>query len=165
MESQFGRLTTMSMLRVYIYSVGQKVIIPRMVETQDGIFVETHPVQVFDVSDITTWKKHIYKSLMQGNAVVEAPEETTPGSSILERLNLRKWADFEKYAVMYSIHRGGLIQIYVTGKNKDGMWTTAGRQRTFDGRAPLELVIEEMAKDLTREPEAVPKSSTLLLGG
>lgn len=165
MESQFGRLTIMSMLRVYIYSVGQKVIIPRMVETQDGIFVETHPVQVFDVSDITTWKKHIYKSLVQGNSVVETPEETTPGSSILERLNLRKWADFEKYSVMYSIHTGGLIQIYVTGKNKDGMWTTNGKQRTFDGRAPLEMVIEEMATDLTREPEAVPKSSTLLLGG
>jgi hypothetical protein len=155
----------MSMLRVYVYSVGQKVIIPRMVETQDGIYVETHPVQVFDVSDVTAWKKHIYKSLVRGNEIVETPQETTPGSSILERLNVRKWADFEKYSVMYTIHKGGMIQIYVTGKNKEGMWTTGGRQRTFDGRAPLELVVNEMANDLMREPEAVPKSSTLLLGG
>jgi hypothetical protein len=156
----------MSMLRVYLYSVGQKVIIPRMVETQDGIFVETHPVQVFDLPDLKAWKKHVYSCLSRGNALVKTPEEsTTPGSSILERLNLRRWADFEKNSVMYTIHRAGLIQIYVTGKNKEGMWTTGDRQRTFDGRAPLELVIDEMAADLMREPEAVPKPSTLLLGG
>lgn len=157
----------MSMVRVYLYGIGQKVIIPQMVENDLGVFSETAPVQVFEVSDIAGWKSLIYKYLSQGNKLVPTPEDhETPGSAILEKLKLAKWSDFEKNAVLYTIHRGPRwTAIYATGRNADGRWTTGEKERRFDSSAPLEVVIDEAANDLMKEPEAVERPVRLLLGG
>ena len=156
----------MSMVRVYLYAIGQQVIIPELAETEAGFYVETAPVDFFPVHEVDNWKSAIYKRLTRGNPVIPTPDDNvTPGSPILEALNLRKWDDFERQAVLYTIHvRPRAVSVYKTGKNEEGRWTQNGDEREFASQAPLECVIDEMANDLIQEPGAVAKPM-LLLGG
>lgn len=127
----------MSMVRVYLYGVDRKVLIPKMAQTEDGMLVETAPVEMFDVTDVDTWKAHVYKQLVEGLEYIKGKDQTTnPGSAILEKLNLSKWSDFERFSVMYIIHRGPkFISVYSTGRADDGMWTQGKSHRTFHPRA------------------------------
>lgn len=156
----------MSMVRVYLYAIGQQVIIPQVAETEEGVFIETEPVQFFAVQDVDKWKSEIYKRLVAGNPAFSPPEDdVTPGSPILEALNLKRWDDFERQAVLYTIHvKPRSVAVYATGKNEDGRWNSNGKEREFASQAPLEAVIDEMASDLIKEPGAVAKPM-LLLGG
>lgn len=154
------------MVRIYLYGVGQQIIIPELAETDEGFFVETDPVKIFSVQDIPAWKSVIYRVLSQGNPIIPTPEKTSsPGSPILEALNLKRWDDFERQAVLYTVHAGPrFISVYATGKNEDKRWTTGTKERKFASQAPLELVVDEVVMDIIKEPEAVPKPM-LLLGG
>jgi hypothetical protein len=156
----------MSMVRIYLYAIGQKIIIPELVETEDGFFVEVEPVRIFPVQDINGWKSVIYSVLREGNIVVPTPEQSAePGSPILEALGLKRWDDFERQAVLYTIHAGcRYISVYATGKNAEKRWTNEGKERKFASQAPLGIVVEEVVLDIIKEPEAVPKPM-LLLGG
>ncbi len=157
----------MSMLRIYLYGIGQKVIIPTIVSTTDGVFMEVEPVSVFDVQDLNAWKKYVIRKLESGNVLIQGTDKTgEPGSAVLERLGLRKWHDFETNAVMYTIHKGAMyFTIYSTGRDEKRMWTKSGHERKFASGAPIGMVVDELANDLVKEPEAFPKSPTLLLGG
>ncbi len=156
----------MSMVRIYLYGVGQQIIIPELAQTDEGFFVETAPVQIFSVQDISTWKAVVYNVLSQGNKIIPTPEQTSdPGSPILEALRLKRWDDFERQAVLYTVHAGPrFISVYSTGRNEDRRWTTGAAERKFASQAPLELVVEEVVMDIIKEPEAVAKPM-LLLGG
>lgn len=157
----------MSMVRMYLYGIGQKVVIPTIKVNDDGMLIETAPVKVFDLSDLAGWKEHVY-NMMQKRAQQAPPSdgESTPGSAVLDKLKVERWSDFEKHAVMYTLHKGaGYITFYATGKNEDGMWTTGTVERKFHNKAPLEVILDEVAAELIKQPEAVPKPTTLLLGG
>lgn len=156
----------MAMVKIYLYGIGQQIIIPQLAETQEGFLVEIEPVEIFSVDQIDQWKSVMYKRLSQGNPIIPTPEKAeAPGSPILARLNLKRWDDFEKKAVLYTIHAGPrFISVYATGKKKDGRWTKGDRERKFASQAPLEIVVDEVALDIIKEPEAVPKQM-LLLGG
>lgn len=156
----------MSMVRVYLYAIGQKILIPELVETDEGFFVETAPVKIFPVQDISGWKAEVYKFLSLGNRIIPTPEQSSePGSPILEALGVKRWDDFERQAVLYTIHAGPrFISVYATGRNEERRWTTGTKERKFASQAPLELVVDEVVMDIIKEPEAVPKPM-LLLGG
>lgn len=156
----------MSMIRVYLYGVDQTVIIPTVGQTDDGMLVELGPVEVFAVSDINNWKRHVLNLLTSGAQMIKGKDQTAnPGSAILDRLNLQRWADFERYSVMYLVHLGPkFISIHSTGKNEDGTWTQGKSERTFHTRAPLDIVVSELVMDLLKEPEALKKEPKLLLG-
>jgi len=154
------------MVRVYLYAVGQQIIIPELSETDEGFFVETAPVKIFPVQDIVGWKAVVYNVLLKGNPSIPTPGKTSdPGSPILEALGLKRWQDFERQSVLYTVHAGPrFISVYATGKNEDKSWTTGTKDRKFASQAPLELVVQEVAMDIIKEPEAVAKPM-LLLGG
>ncbi len=156
----------MSMLRIYLYAVGQKIIIPQLAETEEGFFVEIEPITIFDVRDVNKWKALMYTYLSEGNKLIPTPEQAgSPGSAILEHLGLKKWDDFERKSVLYTIHAGPrFIAVYATGRNEQGRWTTGTKERKFFPQAPLEVVVDEVSSDIIKEPEAVEKPM-LLLGG
>lgn len=156
----------MSMLRVYLYGVGQKIIIPTIAQTDDGMLVEVEPIKVFSVTQVNRWKAYVYHCLSSGPNIIKGKDQTSnPGSAILDKLNLERWSDFERYSVMYMIHLGPkYISVYSTGKSEDGMWTQGKSHRTFHPRAPLDIVVSEMTLDILKEPEAIPKEPKLLLG-
>lgn len=156
----------MSMLRVYLYGVDQKIIIPAIGQTEDGMLVEIEPIKLFPVTAVNRWKNYIYNAIAGGPKEIKgADQSSNPGSAILDKLNLERWSDFERYSVMYILHKGPkFISVYSTGKAEDGMWTQGKSHRTFHPRAPLDIVIGEMALDILKEPEAIPKQPKLLLG-
>ena len=121
------------MIRVYLYSIGQKVIIPKIAQTDDGMLIETRPIRVFSVTSVNKWKACLLDYFNQELDIIQARDQTdNPGSYILDRLDLERWSDFEKYSVMYTIHRGGkFISVYSTGKKEDGMWSQPKSHRTF----------------------------------
>ena len=156
----------MSILKIYLYGLDQTVIIPTVAETEEGMLLEVEPIEIFKVTQVQKWKNYILSSLESDTRVIKGKDQTgNPGSAILERLNILKWSDFEKHSVMYVIHRGGkFISVYSTGKNEEGMWTQGKSHRTFHPKAPLDIVVNEMALDLVKEPEAIAKQPRLLLG-
>lgn len=156
----------MSMLRVYLYGVNQSVIIPTVAQTEDGMLIEIEPIRIYEVRQVRKWKSHILKAIAGEARMIKGSDQTgNPGSAILDKLNLERWSDFERYSVMYMIHKGGkFISVYSTGKDKDGMWTQGKSHRTFHPRAPLDIVVSEMALDIMKEPEAIPKQPKLLMG-
>jgi hypothetical protein len=155
------------LFRVYVYD--EKVVIPTVAQTDDGFYVDTLPVEQFNVNDREEWKGRVYKMLAQGNTFIPTPEASDSGGSIiLEALHIQKWASFEKRAVMYTLHKSGpYIKIYRTGKGPDGMWDVSRTiERLFDSRAPLICVMDALAEDVFKQPEAYPvKSGGLMLIG
>lgn len=154
----------MSLYRFYVRH--QKLIMPTVVETEAGFYVDSGPIEVFDIQDIDEWRRQLFLRLAGGNPVVPTPERTDePGSAILEKLNITKWSTFETSAVMYTIHLGGrYISVYRTGKGPDGMWTQENTDlRQFASRAPLSSIANSVADDVIKQPEANrPKTSLML---
>lgn len=159
----------MGLVRFYLHK--GKLVIPTVCETEAGFYVDQGPIAVTPIKDKVKLKHAIVKLLNGCNKKIPTPEATdTPGSIILERLVIDTWTEFEKAAVLYSIHTGArYIMVHVTGKGPDGMWTyTNGEERKFDPRAPLDCVADAVIDDIKRKAapaEEPPKKPMLLLPG
>ena len=154
----------MTLIRVYIWN--QKLIIPRVVQTEDGFFADVGPVEVLTSEEFDDWKEAIYKAIHRGNETVPTPDGSDqPGSAILEHFHIMKWSTFERQAIMYTLHFGGrYISIYRTGKGADGMWINSQTdQRRFDPRAPLTIVLDLLLSDMCRQPECKPPPTGLMV--
>jgi hypothetical protein len=151
----------MNMIKVYLYAPSKSVLLPTVAETESGVFVEGAPLKIFDHHQVDLWKAELYKMLNKEMQVIATPEGALePGSQILEALNLNSWASFEKEAVLFTIHKGArYITIYATAFGEDGMWSAAGmNERKFHSRAPLEVVVDAIAKDIMCHPHAHKQS-------
>lgn len=163
----------MNMIKVYLYGpVGANkcVLLPTVAETEAGVFVEGEPLLIYDLHQVDQWKSQIYKALNREMAVVATPDgDLEPGSQILEALHLNSWAAFEKQSVLFTIHKGArYIKIYATGFGDDGMWSNAAMsERQFHSRAPLEIVVDAIAKEIISHPQghkAEPSAAPLMIG-
>lgn len=158
----------MTMIKVYLWSPGKKVILPTMAETEAGFFVETAPLKVFDTAQVEKWKKHLREMLSRSMQVIPTPgEDQGPGSLILEKLQLDSWSEFEKTAILFTVHKGArYISIYTTGKGEDGMWSHAhSSERKFYSRTPIDMVVDAIVQDIICHPETIDRPKTLLIGG
>jgi hypothetical protein len=147
----------MSMIKIYLWGPKQRLIVPKMAETDSGFFVEVEPLSVFECHDIFHWKKHIYDTLNKPMTVVETPDSAQePGSMILEKLELNSWGEFERQATLFTIHLGARYStIYATGTGEDGMWShTLMTERKFHSRAPLQNIVDAIALDIMKHPKA-----------
>ena len=147
----------MSMIKVYLWAAKQRLIIPRMAETDSGFFVEVDPLHIYEVHDVDHWKKYILETLQNGMENVETPDAgQEPGSLILEKLELNSWGEFERQATLFTIHVGSrYITLYATGAGEDGMWSHAAMtERKFHSRTPLDMVVDALVKDIIRHPKA-----------
>jgi hypothetical protein len=154
----------MTLTRLYVWN--QKVILPDVVQTEDGFFADEAPIQIFEVKDIPSWKNSLETKLLAGNKIVPTPDcSEAPGSAILEALNIHKWSTFEQQAVMYTIHGGSrYITLYRTGKGSNGMWTNEGtEQRRFDPRAPIQYIVDGLVSDVMRQKESRPPATGLMV--
>lgn len=147
----------MNMIKVYLYGPSKSVLLPTVSETENGVFVEGAPLKIFDHHQVDLWKQEIYKMLTREMQVIPTPEGALePGSEILEALHLNSWAAFEKEAVLFTVHKGArYITIYATAFGDDGMWSAAGMsERKFHSRAPLEVIVDAIARDIMCHPHA-----------
>jgi hypothetical protein len=151
--------------RFYVHD--EKIIIPTVKQTEEGFYVDEKPVQVFAVKDTAVWAAELATALMSSNKVIPTPDPSSSGESVvLESLRIQKWVVFEKRACMYTIHAtSSFIKLYRTGKAPDGMWgnNNAG-ERIFDAKAPVNIIVDALAEDVFRQPEAYPvKSGSLMV--
>jgi hypothetical protein len=155
-----------------LYRYEDQVLAPTMVITEEGVFVETQPVHCVSINSPTDMRELLHELISGeiGKAKAEDlnnPEQ--PDSStqpvLLELLNIQRWKDFEKRALMYTLHRSGdTLTMHVTGRGSDGMWVVAElRTRTFDLSQSTEEACRSIADELiTRRPIDTP--GTLGLG-
>jgi hypothetical protein len=152
----------MILIRIYLWN--QKIVIPNVVQTEHGFFLDDSPIDVFDISSRDDWTKSLVEKIKKGNAIVPTPDGSEePGSAILEKLDIVKWSTFERYSVMYTLHLGArYISIYQTGKGEDGMWQSKSSEpRKFDARTPLYQVIDTLVSEIWRNSRIRPPGTGL----
>lgn len=153
------------LFRIYLYD--EKVLLPTVAQTEQGLYVDTKPVQQFAVTDLERWKSALYLALnAEAKRVDSTGDNEEPGSILLEILQLQKWSVFEKRALMYTVHAGGAyIKVYRTGKGPDGMWNAETTiERIWDVRTPMHYIVDAVAEDAIQQPEAHPiKAGGLML--
>jgi len=146
--------------RFYVYD--EKIIIPSVMQTEEGFYVDEKPVQIIHVKEAALWKSELTRALMAGNKIIPTPDPSTSGESVvLESLKVQKWVTFEKKACMYTIHAtSSFIKVYRTGKAPDGMWGTKNAvERVFHSKAPWQFIVGALAEDVNKQPEAYPVKS------
>lgn len=157
----------MSVWKLYRYE--DQVLAPTMVVTDQGVFVETQPVQSVaadskaDIIDLlidvlSSKPGQAQESDLGGPELVKENQPV-----LLEILGIRKWQDFEKRALMYTLHRNGdELTMHVTGRGADGMWSIKdSQQRNFNIVDSLTAACESIAAELS---ERRPVNSPRLLG-
>lgn len=157
----------MSMIKVYLYGPKKKVLLPTVAETEAGFYVEIQPLKIYEHHDVDGWRKGVAEALLAPTKIVPTPDgEMEPGSHILDALHLNSWTEFEKEAVLFTVHMGArYISVYATGFGDDGMWSAAAMtERKFHSRAPIEAILEALCHDLLCHPQMLKEKPTLLLG-
>jgi hypothetical protein len=128
----------MSVWRIYRYE--DMILAPTMVVTDDGVFIETQPVQAVSIESPEDMLALINRLLDNPPGRAQEKDLNNPDNpesqelpAILERLSIKRWKDFEKRALLYTLHRTGWqLTMHVTGRGPDGMWTVAeSRCRSF----------------------------------
>lgn len=149
----------MSVWKLYRYE--DLVIAPTMVVTDDGAFVETQPVQAVSI-DSQDSVIALLKDLLSSSPAPAQDEDINKSSLddfgrpiLLEILDIKRWQDFERKALMYTLHcSDSALTMYVTGRGSDGMWSIAdSQQRTFDlAGSYLENTCREIAREIINRP-------------
>lgn len=155
----------MSILKLYRYK--DKVVIPAIAITKEGLLVESLPVEVCDVEDPRL------PSVIE-ECLARTPQEEQPGdddgqgpkSIVLEALHLKKWKDLEQNALLYTLFRSrNDVQIHVTGRGDDGFWK---RDDSLMILYSLEDANSTLSQNLARaiiERKPVEEKPVRLLGG
>lgn len=157
----------MSIAKVYLYHALQKVLVPSLGETAQGVFVEVAPLQVFSLHDLAGWRKAISDTLCGINTEEVTEQTEEPGSLILEELGLNSWSEFEKKATLFTVHQGTCYTtIYTTSHGADGMWSLQDmKERKFARKAHLDYILEALEKEILCHPSPIKEKAPLLLSG
>lgn len=117
----------MSMIKIYLYGPKKKVLVPTVAETEAGFFVEIEPLNIYEHHDVDGWTRGIARAMARGSQTVPTPDgDIEPGSQILDALHLNSWGEFEKEAVLFTVHRGRATS---RSMPPDLVKTACGRQR------------------------------------
>lgn len=153
-----------------LYRYEDSVLAPRMVKTEDGVFVETQPVSSVP-ADAKSEIVDLLKDVLQTDPEDASSEDLNvdmdqkdPQPVLLQILSIKKWKDFEKRALMYTLHRSDKqLDMHVTGRGDDGMWCVAdSERRSFPHSMSLTEICESIADEIiSRRAVRAP----LLLGG
>jgi hypothetical protein len=161
----------MNFVRVYVY-LG-KVVIPKVVRSAQGMFVDHEPLKVIDCSAVNQIKEAVSLAWSQGVGLADEgqesydpeAEEQSPESIIAAAVGLNRWDKFERNAVLYSLYSGkDSIQLLSTGRAENGMWSkSGGLALEFDPQTKPEILAEYLVDDIVNLPEAKPEPPVKLL--
>lgn len=150
-----------------LYRYEDRVLVPRMVQSEEGMYLETEPVQVVCVSDRVALVETLLRTLSQDPTKAADADFCDPDAPalpvVLEVLGIRKWKEFEMKALMYTLHKSeSSWKMYVTGRGDDGMWCLNDENsRSF----PAGQEISSLCTQLAMEIEArLPVKAPRLLG-
>jgi hypothetical protein len=142
----------MTFARIYLRN--RKVILPTVVLTEDGFYMDVEPVYIVGVWE-DDLREVLLEALQKENQKVETPPQSEePGSVVLDAVGIKRWEAFEKGAVMYIVHGDtDRTTAYVTGRGSDGMWQRdQGKEQVFQPAKPQEIV-QWLLDDMAMQPE------------
>jgi hypothetical protein len=158
----------MALTRFYGYR--DKVLIPVVMQAEEGFYFDAAPVDLYDSADSTVLRTALNAAMKRTNDVVPTPQrldEHDPGSPLLEALHLRKWQQFEAEAAMYSVYiNEDSIDYYASGNAFEGSWITQRmRRQSFELRCAAngELVDKLLADIVSDQQDRRPKSGSITL--
>ena len=161
----------MNFVRVYVY-LG-KAVIPTVVRSAQGMFVDREPLKVIDCFDIPGIKEAVVQAWTQGICLMDETQENydseaeteSPESIIAAAVGLTRWDKFERHAVLYSLYNGkDSIQLVSTGRADNGMWSkSGGLSLEFDPDTKPEILAEYLVDDIVNLPEAKSEPPVKLL--
>jgi hypothetical protein len=153
---------------VRFYRYQDKLVIPTVVQAEEGFYMDTDPVTISDIANESDARERLFEALKTQNEIVPTPEPTDePGSAILEKLKVRKWRKFEAEAVMFTIYLNPTgIEYYSTGRAVGGEWRmTAGKHISLpldtDHARIVDIIIQELQE--ANESEAGKPGGLMLL--
>ena len=159
----------MSLFKVYRYE--DLVLFPRMVLTDAGVFLETEPVDILGVENLAALVEHISKLLSSKPAPAEESDlyreegdRFSAQSVLLTALSIKKWHDFERQSLLYTIHlTEDDLRLHVTGRGDNGLWSI---QKSSVKSFPLSEGSSALALKIVNEIAATrPTPPPRLLGG
>lgn len=148
----------MSLYHLYVYK--HEVLIPTVCQTETGVYLDEAPVTSIAADSKESLEAALVNLLSSENPKIFTAETgVQAGSAILDLLTIKKWSDFEKQAIMYTIHSDNRrISIYITGRGPDGMWKQEfQRESSFEistaKPAIVGFLIQEIEKDILDEEQ------------
>jgi hypothetical protein len=142
---------------VRFYRYQDKLVIPTVVQAEEGFYMDTDPVTISDIADEAEIRARVYDALKTQNEVVPTPAPTDePGSAVLEKLDLKKWRKFEAEAVMFNIYLNeSAIEYYSTGRAVSGEWKmTAGKHISLPADTEHSRIVDIIIQELREEKES-----------
>lgn len=109
----------------HFYVRGGQVIMPTVVRTEAGFYMDVEPVAIIASAEAAAVTDKLLSILTGECQVVPTPDvQTEPGSCVLEALSLKRWDTFEKEAFLYNFESGGpAMSFYGAGRDGSGRWT------------------------------------------
>jgi len=153
----------MSLIRFYLYN--DTVLIPVVVQAQEGFYLDEAPITGCDLADDEDLRGCLIEALMSENDTVPTPgREQRGGSIILEGLGIKKWHEFESRALMYTIHKDATgYAYYSTGRGSDGLWRKdPSREQHFEMTMPVSEIADAIIANLRADRANPPKYSPSL---
>lgn len=159
----------MSLWKIYRYE--DTVLVPRMVQTDAGVFLETEPVELIAISDPKSIREVLAELLDSKPGTAEEEDlyneegdRFAAQSVLLTALSLKKWQDFERRALLYTMHKqNDELKLHVTGRGNDGLWSLSGAEcKSFELKLGTEKLAEQIASEIINKSPVPPPR---LLGG
>lgn len=144
---------------------------PRMVQTEQGVYLETEPVELVDIGYRASVVELLVELMSSEPSAAkeddlynEEGDRFSAQSVLLAALSLKKWQDFEKRALLFTLHRTDeQINLHITGRGADGLWNISKSEcKSFDPKVSIPDLANSVASELLNAKAAEPPR---LLGG
>jgi len=160
---------------LHFYVRAGELILPTVARTGDGFYVDCAPVIVLPICESGREREKLLAALLNvlsaDNPVIATPEPASgrgaARSVVLEKLELKRWQNFEQESFLYNVYRrADAVEFYVAGRGPDGMWTAAQENHhVFKADTPLASVVAALVDCIVGSPAVRPPAKrTLLLG-
>jgi hypothetical protein len=143
---------------VRFYRYQDKLVIPTVVQAEEGFYMDVDPVTICDIANESEVRNKLHEVLTRTNDVVPTPDPTDePGSAVLEKLKLRKWRKFEAEAVMFTIYlNDNGTEYYSTGGAVGGEWKMSGGKHISlpvetDHARIVDSIVQELKEEKTSD--------------
>ncbi len=154
-----------------IYRYENYVVSPRMVQTEQGVYLETEPVELVNIEYRASIVDLLIELLSSEPAVAteddlynEEGDRFSAQSVLLAALSLKKWQDFEKRALLFTLHKTTEhVNLHVTGRGADGLWSISKSEcKSLNPKSSIHDLANLVAGELLSAKVAEPPR---LLGG
>lgn len=148
-----------------IYRYENYVVSPRMVQTEQGVYLETEPVELVNIEYRASVVDLLVELLSSEPSAAkdddlynEEGDRFSAQSVLLAALSLKKWQDFEKRALLFTLHKTDeQVNLHVTGRGADGLWSISKSEcKSLNPKASnpelANLVVSELLNAKVAEP-------------